>query len=651
LRRLYLAAIAVLVSLGAVPPASAAPPAYSGTYVIINPYYFVDETQSISSEPLTQNKREDYDLHFLQCATELTQDTTCYALSSSNSDFLNPFTGVQWSSNGTLGSPPAANGILLRIPWCAFQIAAIAGSGEPAPTLGECHYQVWGPQSSVPVNSSGSIYAGAYTNLSSFAQNYQLANPPASDPQAGIDTTIGNLTTCPAQYQYDICSGGVMDTALGYIATIAAQMAAQGLQLKLSVALVAGQYTPTSVMNASGVTTLDFPHREQKTYTTCTRQPLAWHTTSTAPWATTNYELAYTAAVLALGQEIGRVMNRNHASVALNIIKESGITSNSIEFDVAAQATSVNLYTTTDPSLGPPVTQPQNDAAIVCPDHYVNQVGQGTMADALLAAYPSNADVPVITNAYEYTFGYIMGYEDGLAAQPGFAAAAMLSIPTKGQQAFAQVNCGRQGMELESACVIDDSTQESFAASFNWEDYYFFNFIKDLDISPSPATVGAAAGYAAACGTNCPAFPGTIAPSQMSVVNTGLDVSNNDPTGTGDNGVAYSTEPQCWINAPSTETPYLLELYSGSSSSTLVKLHGTGVILGWQTQTQSGQYCLANQPGVYTLNENGIPNGGQYFEIETDAAAETNCQPDLSKALGALISGSGNTNYICATSP
>jgi hypothetical protein len=64
LRRLYLAAIAVLVSLGAVPPASAAPPAYSGTYVIINPYYFVDETQSISSEPLTQNKREDYDLHF-----------------------------------------------------------------------------------------------------------------------------------------------------------------------------------------------------------------------------------------------------------------------------------------------------------------------------------------------------------------------------------------------------------------------------------------------------------------------------------------------------------------------------------------------------------------------------------------------------------
>jgi hypothetical protein len=146
-----------------------------------------------------------------------------------------------------------------------------------------------------------------------------------------------------------------------------------------------------------------------------------------------------------------------------------------------------------------------------------------------------------------------------------------------------------------------------------------------------------------------PAFSGTIASTQISVVNTGLDVSSNDPTGTGNNNPAYSTEPQCWINAPSTETPYPLELYSGSSSSTLVKLHGTGVILGWQTQTQSGGYCSS---GAYDLKTNGIENGGKYFEIETDAAAETNCEPNLSSTLTSLLGGDGNTTYTtCYTSP
>jgi hypothetical protein len=639
-QKLNVMATATLLALGVFCPALAAPPAYSGTYVIVDPYDFVDETPP-PAEPLIMNKLPDYDMHFLYCATEVNQDIGCYPVSASNDDFLNPFTGVQWTSTGVFASTPAANGILLRIPWCAFQTNAVSGAGEPAPTLGECHYQVQGITSDNPVTSPGYIYAGAYTDTSSssYTQVHQLYSPTA-DPQSGIDPQIGNLSACTTPY--DTCSSSVLDTALNYIATIAAET---GSPLKLSVSLMAGQYTPTSVMSSSGVLTLDFPQGEGGN-TSCTRQPLAWHTIGVNPYVATRYELDYTAAVLALGAEIRRVMILRHAAVQINIIKESGITSNSIEFDVAARNSLAKLYTYTDPSSPPP----QNDAAIQCPDHY--PVSE-TMSTALVNAFALTNSTYVMSNAYEYTFGYIMGFEDGLASQPGPATGAMLSVPTKGQQAFAQVDCGQ--LPNQTTCIVDPSP---VADQYNWEDYYFFQFLRDFSRLYSRANEAAAAGYSAACGANCAAFPGTIGTSQMSVVNTGLDVSKGDLDGTynpsnpSKPNPAYATEPQCWINVSAMGATYTLDLYNSNNSTdfTQATLTGTGVVLGWQTQIQSGKYCYTKNY-QYSLDTNGGGNGGQYYEIETDAAAETTCEPDLSRALSNILSGDGNPQTTCATSP
>jgi hypothetical protein len=271
---------------------------------------------------------------------------------------------------------------------------------------------------------------------------------------------------------------------------------------------------------------------------------------------------------------------------------------------------------------------------------------------ALLSAYAMTTGSLVMSDAFETTFGYVMGYEEGLAAQSGIATGALLSVPTKGQQAFAHVDCGLKGSEM--ACVEDPTpTSDSNYVNdeYDWAEYYFWKFMTDFNASGTYAAKGAIAGYAKACSlaTCSPSALTKISPSQMSVVFTGLLVTGtqSDP---GNYTVIY---PQCWINNTNPNNEPTLVLYN-SSTTTLPPppILGTGVVLGWQTNTASGSNCVPGSQTSYDLKDSGLENGGQFLEVETDAAAETDCDSQLNAALTGLTSGAGNTaNANCYYPP
>ena len=557
-----------------------AAPSYRGTFVVIDPY-------SAS------------DVAFLKCATQATPTASCSNQSASKAGFSNPFT-----SGG-------ANGILLRVPWCGFQIGPAAGQ-PPFPGPGQCHYQLQGD-----VNTAATDIAGSFTGTGAmqFAQ------------QGAVDVVINNLSLCSgAGAVYDECASSVLAVALGYIGQINASL---NHALMLSVALVAGQYTPQSVMTAPGIGWIDLSQKNNTVR--CTRQPLAWQTA---------FAQAYVAALDRLISDVATLSGAPAPAVV--ILKDAAIVSNSIEFDVAARTTIDP--TAIDAALPPGGNGigPQGDAALQCPDQTQYQSG----VNALLGRYATNGvRNTTLALAYEATFGYVTGYESGLLARhPG--RAAILSIPIKGSQEFAHVSCGTSGV---IPCVADPSP---IADQYDWSEFYFTKFVKDLFINSAPAHRSAEQGFAAACkGHACTPSTYTLTPWQLALVYTGLQTPNTLVGG-------YPSLPSCWLNninltnAGNTATLTLHSTWNTSTSKVIVgpapkaQAPGGGTMLGWQTSTSLGLTCYGSNPSYAATLQDAIANGGQFLEVETDAAAEPTCGPALRTALAQVIGGNGAVGCV-----
>jgi hypothetical protein len=471
--------------------------------------------------------------------------------------------------------------------------------------LGQCHYQLEGS------GGAGLYVAGQFTS-----GQLQFSG------EALVDAAISNLSLC-AGVVYDTCGASVLGQALNYIAAIDA---ASGGKLVLSIALEAGQYAPQSLLNASAdqyVGYVDLPKFDPgQGQTFCTRQPLAWRSP---------YVLDYTVTMSALLNYIGGLTLK---LPPVQILKYAAITANSSEFNVPAK---VGVQpTATDPAL--PGAGPQGDPAIQCPDQTAAQTG----VNALLGAYNASGTSQSGTNmadSYEAAFGYGIGYEAGLGARSKVAG-AIISLPIKGQDGFAHVDCGLTGT---AACIPDPSPTLTF--EYNWSAYYMTRFINDLYIKSSIAEEYAAMGFAAAClGGTCTPSSYALTPWQLSVVYTGLD-----PTVTGS---SYTWSPSCWLNNTSSNnlSASTLKLYTSPTAFSTVAVIGPtplppapagGTMLGWQTAPNEATAC---QTGGYSLQD-GLNNGGQFIEIETDAASEPTCAVPLQRALTTLMAPTNN--YSC----
>jgi hypothetical protein len=565
-----------------------ATPSYNGIFVVVDPY-------------------DSSDMQFLACAASTQPKPSCNGVAASNSGFANPFSGQ------------AASGIFLRVPWCAFQVAATSGQNSLG-TPGECHYQLQG------ASGLGSYVAGSFTSSGAL----QFSG------QSSVDLAISNLSTC-AKVVYDTCSNSVLGTALRYINQINAKSATP---LGLSVALIAGQYTPRSVLDAAKgghVGYVDLPKVDSHhNLSYCIREPLAWQP---------KYVQYYTAAEQQLANYI---RGPGFAAPPIVIFKQGAMTSNSAEFDVPATTTTSGFQTAVDPALPPDLggtgngVGPQGGAAMQCPDHtpYLSGVG------ALLNQYQIDGVAgETMANAYESAFGFIMGYEWGVLSASGNAN-SVLSIATKGSQNFAEVACGTDG---SSMCIPDPNPARG--RQFAWSEYYFTKFINDIFISGSVAYTNASNGFSDACrGKSCSHASYDPTPWALAVVYTGLD-----PTVV---GASYTGQPSCWLNNTNATgtaytTPATLLLYTAplpNLSSTTVVVIGVpaiapapagGTMLGWQTITSSGGAC---DTVTYSLQD-AIRNGGQFVEIETDAAAEPACETPLRQTLSHMVAP--NTNYSC----
>jgi hypothetical protein len=564
---------AVFVVFLATPLAGAvAKPSYTGTYVVVNPY-------------------NTSDMHFLQCAANLTPEPSCKTLAPSKSGFQNPFT------SGT------ATGIVLRLPWCGFQIGPAAGQAVVNGS-GECHLRVQGEK------GAGKYVAGSFSG--SGATQFR--------GQSLVDLAISNLSLC-ASTTYDTCKSSVLGTALGYLAQINA-VASQ--PLVMSLAIEAGEYTPRSVLAATGgayVGYVDLPEHQNKSKTgaattQCTRQPLAWQT---------SFVHDYTAMLSAL---LIYMHTTGLDLPALSIIKPAAFVSNSAEFDVAAR-TGV-LATAFDPSGTGNSLGPQGDTVVQCPDHTVAQNGVA----ALLTAWQAHGNAQAtMVNAYEGAFGAVAGFANALLAQYA-TPDAILSVPTKGEEAFAHVQCGLDG---NSPCVADPSP----SAFYDWSEYYFTKFINDLFVPGSVAYTNAVSAYQTACaGTSCAGGHFALTPWQLALVFTGLDPTQPSALMTG--------LPSCWLNntkggsihtTPATLLLYFTPAPHPTTTSYVVvgpppvgSAPGGGTMSGWQTLTSSGSNCMTGQ---YSLH-GATANGGQFVEIQTDAASEPSCVSPLRSALNKL---------------
>jgi hypothetical protein len=255
----------------------------------------------------------------------------------SNSGFSNPF------------SSHAANGIMLRLPWCGFQVGPASGQ-QPPKTTGQCHYQVLG------ASGTGTYVAGQFASGALQFSKQQV-----------VDPEIGDLSPCSGVI-YDTCGSSLLSQALGYIATIDA---AAGGNLVLSISLEAGQYTPQSLLDATAaqyVGYVDLPKYDPISGSTyCTRQPLAWQTA---------YVLDYTVTMNVLLKFIRGLRLKLPPA---EMLKQAAITTNSSEFNIAART--AMQPTAIDPAS--PSGGPQGDPAIQCPDHTSAQTGVA----ALLGRY------------------------------------------------------------------------------------------------------------------------------------------------------------------------------------------------------------------------------------------------------------------------
>ena len=348
--------IAIAAFLGAAQPARAA--AYQGIYTIIDPYL----ASNISA---------------LQTAAQ----TPC---SSPTAQSVTPFCG-------------ASNGILLRLPWCDFQLYHARNSaGQPAPS---CHYSL------------------------------QFSNGYGSP---GQQVTFGDETS-PCAGKFDTCSGStnsILGGTLRLVQRIDTQRAASGLPpLNLSVGMFAGIGTPQSVLDTVG--SVDVPGTlppDAPGVANCVRLPLAWKPQFTA---------MYSAA---LDQLLAYINSRFPTGANITIVKAANITGDVLEVQMPGLAAPTIVPSDPGPAgLGGPLQCSSTIAGAV------------TWLNAYNAAPLPGQN---FSEAVETAFGSAIGHLWGSLANGGLSQAILSLAVTNGTE-FASIDCGVSGA---TACSVQPSS-------------------------------------------------------------------------------------------------------------------------------------------------------------------------------------------------
>jgi hypothetical protein len=402
--------------------------------------------------------------------------------------------------------------------------------------------------------------------------------------------TAEKLTPCPQTF--DTCktaATGTLATALSYIAEINANRAASFYlpPLKLSLGLSSGIWTPQSVLNSVGY--VDVPHNvtanSDPAAEQCYRLPLVWE-----PAYVTKYDTA-------VDQLLAFTLSQFPTGANIAIVKAAGIVGNDLEVEMPGNATTI-VSPAGDPGTPYTGVGPLMNCSSTIPS-----------AQVWLNAY--NA-APVasrsFTRAVEYSFGAIIGHE--YATLQNDSLNALLSVPTNGGRAFSSVTCGISGSQ---ACSVQSN-------SGNWALYYLSEYVDDL-FHGGVAQTAAQSAYTAAR----PGSSFTITPEQLAI-----------------NWTALSPAP---IIAGSRITCGLNNLIPADQSSLSLngqpeKIPGVGSAIGWQTKTQIGKDCsVSNNNSYMTALNNGIDQGGQFIEVEGDAAFTdiNSCGADLHAASKELL--------------
>jgi hypothetical protein len=287
---------------------------------------------------------------------------------------------------GTTSSPfcGATNGILLRVPWCDFQLYhEVNNQGVPYPS---CHY------------------------ITSFA----------AKGTSGVQTTSGDKVS-PCDGTYDTCTGAngsVMGVALGYIKQINQQRAAAGLSpVLISLGMYAGSGTPESVLDSVGY--VDVPTTTDATLAAssfqCMRLPLSW-----SAQFISDYDQAF-------DQLLAYIKSQMPDGINLTLVKVAGINSYDLELVMPGAGT---FY------AGPPDPGPAG------PGPALNCSKSLNGAQVWLNAYQSQP-VPGenFAQANEAAFASIIGHQWATIANDGLSNVT-LSVATTNTQNFALVDCG-----------------------------------------------------------------------------------------------------------------------------------------------------------------------------------------------------------------
>jgi hypothetical protein len=409
----------------------------------------------------------------------------------------------------------------------------------------------------------------------------------AGSPAQQLPVASGQEYTTPCGQNFDVCrnaGSGSLGSVISLIAQINANRAATRYlpPLKLSVGLEAGMWTPVSVLSSVGY--VDVPHNTTSSGNPnaeqCYRLPKVWQQAYVNDYNAANDQL-----ISFINNQLGGQSN-------IVIVKASAIGGDDLEVEMPGAASAV-----TAPGADP--MQPANNlgAPMNC-----SSVTPG--AQTWLNAYTS-APLPGLTysQAVENTFGAVIGHEYATITRLNLNA--LISIATTNGNAFAQVDCGISGA---TACTISPTNGD-------WAKYYLSQYMDDL-------FNGGVAGRAAASAfsTVLTYQPMQMPPSAVSVNWTALTTAP----------VVASQQMTCAINNTNPANDPTLML-----NGLPQPLAGVGATVGWQTQVQQGGLCAASPHDQYTqMLSNGINQGGQFIEVETDAAITdvAACGSDLANA-------------------
>jgi hypothetical protein len=294
----------------------------------------------------------------------------------------------------------AANGILLRIPWCDFQLYHVNGPQGPYPS---CHYNV---EYSNGVGSIG-------------VQNFNTDE---------ISPCSGSYDTCTGS------SSSILGSTLRVIQQIDNQRAAAGLPpLQLSVGMFAGAGTPQTLLDEVGYVDINYNQTPNSPPTqVCNRFPLAWK-----PQFTNAYLKAY-------DQLLGYI-NAQSPPGTIVMVKPANITGADLEVQMSGQLTAA--ASPVDPGPGGP------GPALNCSQTIPT-------AATWLSAYNAAPNAGQnFSEANEAAFGTAVGHIWGTMQNLGLGN-AILSMATTGTNDFANVDCGNNGA---GACAVKTGLQGDFS--------------------------------------------------------------------------------------------------------------------------------------------------------------------------------------------